>query len=80
MESRYGEVAVASTSGNEHQRSQLTGNSKVRRRSTRCIEHTRKSLLCIVRRITRNRACFDYPRADRHRSRHSGRLPAEHFV
>jgi len=41
MESRYGEVAVASTSGNEHQRSQLTGNSKVRRRSTRYIEHTR---------------------------------------
>ena len=50
MESRYGEVAVASTSGNEHQRSQLTGNSKVRRRSTRCIEHTRKSscALCVA--------------------------------
>src|SRR5580700_4956905 len=27
MESRYGEVAVASTSGNEHQRSQLTGST-----------------------------------------------------
>ena len=39
-----------------------------------------EEVLCIVHRITRNRACFDYPRADRHRSRHSGRLPAEHLV
>jgi hypothetical protein len=47
MESRYAEFAVAFTSGNEHQRSQLAANGKEWRNcGTRHAVHVARSLNC----------------------------------